>query len=215
MKYFRVSVIALSLSILASITTFSGQWKFDDYIWRRYWYQRDDGTYPSNQWEYINGNWYYFDGEGWMMENAWIQGKYYVGDDGPMMYNCQTTDGFLVDSEGVYIPGSGDCINGTYRFLKDEPIAIVDGSYAIRGGYGGTTITVEVKRVNDFTIRLKWSDRNEDYFYKANSYGQSYQDTYFCTDEIEGISFRDGNLIYWPEDGDYTDYYISVFEKIN
>lgn len=40
----------------------SGTWHNSDYGW---WYQRSDGSYPQNQWEYINGNWYLFNEDGY------------------------------------------------------------------------------------------------------------------------------------------------------
>ena len=212
MKHFKIIVTTIFISVIAAIASLAGQWRDGQYGEK--WYQRDNGSYPSNQWEQIDGNWYYFDGNGYMMVNAWIQNKYYVGDDGAMMVNGQTTDGFMVDAQGVYIPGSGNCVNGTYRFLKDEPIAIVDGTYSPGEPYDGPTI--QVTRVSDNLIKLIHTGKYSygEKLYKANQYGQSSQNTYFSTTDIEGISFRDGNLIIWPEDGDYTDYYISVYEKI-
>ena len=212
MKHFKIIISTIFISLMATITAFTGQWHKAEYDY--WWYQRDNGTYPVNQWEQIDGKWYFFDENGWMMENEWVQNKYYVGDDGVMMINRQTTDGFLVDSNGIYIPKSGDCINGTYRFVKDEPIAIVDGSYVATEPYNGYTI--EVKRVNDFFIKIIFTGKynHDEKLFKINDYGQSRDSTYFCTDDILGISFRDGNLILWPEDGDNTDYYISVYEKI-
>lgn len=56
----------------------------------RYWYKREDGTYPANKWCIINHHWYLFDENGWML-TGWQQwdsatqsrtlGKwYYLGD---------------------------------------------------------------------------------------------------------------------------------------
>ena len=53
--FFAVSVA----SAVLSMTSFAGEWKQDTSGW---WYQNDDGSYPTNTWKEINGKQYYFDG---------------------------------------------------------------------------------------------------------------------------------------------------------
>ena len=36
-----------------------------------YWYVREDGSYPKDQFEKIDGTWYYFDGSGYMLSDKW------------------------------------------------------------------------------------------------------------------------------------------------
>jgi hypothetical protein len=44
-----------------------------DFGWRYnagidcWWYQNLDGSYPENTWKYIDGHWYYFGANGWML----------------------------------------------------------------------------------------------------------------------------------------------------
>ncbi|MEE1180593.1 MAG: cell wall hydrolase [Lachnospiraceae bacterium] len=38
----------------------------------RWWYRHADGSYTRNNWEMINGSWYYFDGAGWMV-TGWLK----------------------------------------------------------------------------------------------------------------------------------------------
>ena len=38
----------------------------------RWWYRHADGSYTRNDWELINGSWYYFDNAGWMLAKQWI-----------------------------------------------------------------------------------------------------------------------------------------------
>ena len=57
----------------------SGQWiQAADGRW---WYRHSDGSYTTNNWELINGKWYYFDAQGWMVV-GWIQlgGTWYYLD---------------------------------------------------------------------------------------------------------------------------------------
>lgn len=41
-----------------------GSWQQDDTGW---WWQYPDGSYPTNQWEYINNRWYFFNEDGYML----------------------------------------------------------------------------------------------------------------------------------------------------
>lgn len=36
-----------------------------------YWYVKEDGSYPKEQFEKIDGTWYYFDGSGYMLADKW------------------------------------------------------------------------------------------------------------------------------------------------
>lgn len=79
----------------------SGQWQQNAKGW---WYQRSDKTYPKNKWEEINGRWFYFDDQGYMLKNRWV-GDYYVGYDGAMIKGAGTPDGYYVDEEGKWAKG--------------------------------------------------------------------------------------------------------------
>lgn len=46
---------------------------------------------------------YYFDVDGKLVVDSWIDGEYYVGDDGAMLKNSPTPDGAFVDEEGKVI----------------------------------------------------------------------------------------------------------------
>lgn len=52
----------------------------------RWQYRHNDGSYTTSGWEYINGAWYYFDSQGWMM-TGWIKVNdewYYLETSGAM-----------------------------------------------------------------------------------------------------------------------------------
>ncbi len=101
------------------------QWKQNTTGW---WYQNADGSYPRNQWQYINGSWYHFDGNGYMqtgwqkigrdwyylnaggdMRTGWLQSGnvwYYLKSSGAMATNEWVDGGvYYVDANGIYIPG--------------------------------------------------------------------------------------------------------------
>ena len=54
-------------------------WQNSGYGW---WYQRANGTYPHNEWEIINGIWYYFDENGYMLADTTTPDGYYVDVNG-------------------------------------------------------------------------------------------------------------------------------------
>lgn len=73
---------AAGLMVLAlTIPAFAGEWKQDESGW---WYQNDDGGYPSNGWTWIDGRCYYFTPEGYCL------------------IDTQTPDGYTVDAGGAW-----------------------------------------------------------------------------------------------------------------
>ena len=54
-------------------------WQNNGYGW---WYQRANGTYPHSEWEMINGIWYYFDSNGYMLADEATPDSYYVDANG-------------------------------------------------------------------------------------------------------------------------------------
>lgn len=75
-------------------------WVKDSVGW---WWRNADGSYPASEWKEINGKWYYFEENGYMAANKWIDGTYYVGADGAMYVNATTPDGYKVDANGKWI----------------------------------------------------------------------------------------------------------------
>lgn len=91
-------------------TTTAGTWMKDNVGW---WYMYSNGTYPSNGWVTINNLWYCFDASGYM-RTGWIvasDGNYYYCDptsgsnEGAMLTNQRTPDGYWVNESGIWVPG--------------------------------------------------------------------------------------------------------------
>ena len=59
-------------------------WKQDSTGW---WWRNADGSYPANQWKEVDGKYYYF------------------GADGYMLANTTTPDGYQVDASGAWVQG--------------------------------------------------------------------------------------------------------------
>ena len=78
-KYFWGMVLMLLMLACMQLTVFAGTWKFDGPERWKWWYQNDDGSYPHDTWEKIDGKWYHF-AEGGYLNIGWIEenGKSYI-----------------------------------------------------------------------------------------------------------------------------------------
>lgn len=88
MKKLRLLLATALLTLSMGITAFAGMWQQNTTGW---WYQNDDGTYPVNCWQWIDGN-----GDG-TAEN------YYFNESGFCLMNTTTPDGNAVDANGAWI----------------------------------------------------------------------------------------------------------------
>lgn len=84
------------------------KWKRNDTGW---WWEHPDGSYPKEEWEKIDGTWYYFDGSGYLLEDKWKKhsdGKwYYLDPSGAMVTGWKKIGGkwYYFDSEGAMKTG--------------------------------------------------------------------------------------------------------------
>lgn len=89
----------------------SSGWQESDGRW---WWKWDDGTYPQDEWQQLDGAWYRFDAEGYM-QTGWqeVDGSWYYlnpADDGTlgvMLTGWQLIDGwwYYLDDDGVMQTG--------------------------------------------------------------------------------------------------------------
>lgn len=85
----KITTVALTtlMSLAISIPAFAAQWQSDANGW---WYQNDDSSYPTNTWQWIDGN---SDG---------IAESYYFDGQGYCLLNTTTPDGFTVNATGAW-----------------------------------------------------------------------------------------------------------------
>lgn len=79
--------LAFCLSMTFTIMSFAGEWKADSF---GCWYVNDDGTYPANRWQEIDGIWYYFYETGYMACSTTTPDGYWVGVDGAWIEEGET-----------------------------------------------------------------------------------------------------------------------------
>lgn len=75
-----------------------GEWKQE--ADGRWWYRNPDGSYTSGDWQLIEDKWYYFDKEGYMLSDAWVDGsegkRYRLSASGDMLVSQEVTvDGVM------------------------------------------------------------------------------------------------------------------------
>lgn len=101
----------------------------------KWWFRHSDGHYTSNNWELINGKWYYFDEAGWMVtgwrlvNNVW----YYMDASGAMTTGWQYIGNswYYLGASGAMMTGWAD-INGA-RYYLTESGAMAEGSIELNG----------------------------------------------------------------------------------
>ena len=86
------------------------------------YYVGNDGAYYRSRWFKHKGKDYYVDGNGHVVKNAWI-GSYYLGEDGAMLTNTFTPDGYYVDADGLWSPSKW-IQSGSYWWYRHS-----DGTY--------------------------------------------------------------------------------------
>ena len=97
-KRYAAMLMAAAMTVGSAMTSFAG-WQSDANGW---WWQNEDGSYPSNTWQWIDGN-----GDG-------ISESYYFGPDGYMYANATTPDGYQVNADGAWT------VNGVVQTQTDQ-----------------------------------------------------------------------------------------------
>ena len=86
------------------------------------WYRHDDGSYTKNDWEKIDGKWYWFNESGYAYRSQWVLSKekwYYLGEDNAMVTGLQ-----VVDNSAYYFDGTGAMATGKITLEPDEKGAL-------------------------------------------------------------------------------------------
>ena len=116
----------------------NGYWVKNNTGW---WCCHFDGTYPANSWEYIKGNWYWFNSNGYMVtgwtyiNDCW----YYLNSSGAMVTGWIYYNGYwyFMNSSGQML--TNQWISGVYYVKSDGRMAVsqwVDNSRYYVGADG-------------------------------------------------------------------------------
>lgn len=97
--------IAAGFAAAGCMTAFAGEWKQDSVGW---WYQQEDGSYPVNSWQWLDGN---HDG---------IAECYYFSPAGYCLMNANTPDGYQVNESGAWIVNGLIQTKNAGEIIKDD-----------------------------------------------------------------------------------------------
>lgn len=125
MRNIKVLLLLPIFAIFFTINAYAGTWIQDSKGW---WYDQGNGTWPSNSWQWIDGNsdgtaeCYYFDKFGYCMTNTITPDNYRVNASGAWIENniVQTKKVDVADTRYTLL-------NGTIRVLKYNEVLAVQG----------------------------------------------------------------------------------------
>lgn len=83
-SFIKVLSVTVAFCMLIPSTVFAGQWKKEGSTWK---YQKDDGTYATGTWQWIDGKSYCFDSNGNMYANTTTPDGYTVNENGQWTVN--------------------------------------------------------------------------------------------------------------------------------
>ena len=139
---------AVMVTLSAVIPVHAAGWQEND---TGRWYEKQDGSWPENEWKLIGHKWYYFNGAGYaatgwqqleggwyyfgeddgqLETNAWVD-EYYVGSDGRMLTDAWIGN-YQVDQEGKKVKDARrtEKIPITSISLSQEQVALQNGEAA-------------------------------------------------------------------------------------
>ncbi len=98
------------------------KWKNNSKGW---WIEDSAGWYPQNQWQKIDGKYYYFDESGYMAADEWRDG-YWLGSDGAwddtykMTWKSDSKGWWIEDKTGWYPQNQWQKIDGNWYYFKGD-----------------------------------------------------------------------------------------------
>ncbi|MSS36466.1 hypothetical protein [Clostridium porci] len=125
-KRFLMVATAAAMTMMMSMTALAapfGNWQNNDTGW---WWQRNNGSYPANEWKWIDGNGdgtaesYYFDVNGYLATNTAVDG-YSVNADG-----AWTVDG-VVQTRPVALDLGDEVMAAQTQMQTATDGAVMDG----------------------------------------------------------------------------------------
>ncbi|MCI6887416.1 MAG: hypothetical protein MR868_09235 [Lachnospiraceae bacterium] len=112
-KAWLTAAVAGMMTAAMVMPVFAAEWKQDTTGW---WYQQDDGSYPSGGWEWIDGRCYYFD------------------ETGYCLLDTTTPDGYTVDASGAWT------VDGTVQVQETQETAAQSQNASGTITVGGLTV---------------------------------------------------------------------------
>lgn len=169
-----VVALATVMTLSMNMTSFAGQWLSDANGW---WWQNDDGSYPVNQWQWIDGN-----GDS-------VAENYYFNENGYCLLDTTTPDGNTVNGSGAWVVNGlvqTQSVSSTNTSTNTETASVaitsltpvqkqfgIENVVSIRDVFGNLHSNVAVQ-----DCRRAWNDSMWSVYYNAANY------TYLRADRV-------------------------------
>lgn len=154
LKFACAAALIVSITVPAS----AAQWQQSS---GKYWYQRDDGSYPANVWEQIDGSWYHFDGNGYMQTGWYVE---YTKD--PMLrvsvYYLDPSSGKMVTN--AYVRDYHDQYGEMFDFYIDPNGHCADKEYPLQQQAFWAEFNYNTEHTDWNAVLNKWGRINASYY---------------------------------------------------
>ncbi|MBO4234952.1 MAG: hypothetical protein J5928_00730 [Firmicutes bacterium] len=166
-----VAILIMNGAALAGESGAQGTWKQNNRGW---WYESQDGTYPTDQWEKIGEKWYHFSNSGYM-QHGWVKVDdrwYYLGspsddDSGAMRH------GWFKDDDKWYYLGWPDNIDSGamaigWRQIDDRWYYFTSDGAMLRGWIYSGGAWYYLGRTDDIdsgAMATEWRKIDDEWYY--------------------------------------------------
>lgn len=129
-----MAAVTAVMSVMMGMTAFAGDWKSDVNGW---WRQNDDASYPTNTWQWIDGNkdgvaeCYYFDAAGYCLMNTTTPDNFQVNENGAWVVNG------VVQTQTVQAPQPELTAKANLQDITLEDFVRYDHKFKNNFTYGG------------------------------------------------------------------------------
>lgn len=221
MNHKKIVGVVMLLSITMSMTAYAGTWKTGkEESQNKWWYANGDGSYAKNGWYWIDGN------------NDGVAECYYFDDNGWLLTNTTTPDGYQVNSDGMWINKEKIEVRNIMQLEQNFthmldgqyiPVGLIDGN----GVYGALSeeddiemVRFSISTIDEKTILLEYNmgDNSEIYVWNESSYipnnvddsnSHYYDEIYLYNENVVGYYLEKN-----PFDGHISEYR-TVYSKID
>ena len=202
-----LSVFSLIVVIIICISCNGGNVKFKEENGHKK-YKKENGDMAQAEWATINGNDYYFDMNGYLQTNTWIDNDYYVDESGKKLikswyedkennktYYLSSNGKYLkdtlatIDNKDYYFNSDGSLVKDEIFKNKDDKFMAADENGVINNSNGLVTIKDNTYYIDKFGIIFTsgWKEVDKDWYYfkddgtmKKNEW---YEATYYFGDD--------------------------------
>ena len=178
----------------------------------RWWFKYTSGGYAKH-WELLDKKWYYFDDQGWMKSNEWINPDgnwYYLSNDGSILTDYNRVNGkpYFFRPNGVCVENQGQAIAECAETFVGK-IPYVWGGADLNSGVDCSGFTMAIHAKFDISIPRVTYDQATGGSYVSNGSQQAGDLILYNSEETNdhvGIYVGGGKVVHAPYPGQYVSY---------